>query len=151
VFFTVGIAVLTLCEKPSDVRARQEICPVRDTAKVAQHFSAGIALRRLRPDRDDRFTLCARDVALETITLKRFDRPSRDGTPSIHLPSNKLLGYYHDVPPGTGTLLLLFPVPRLRTCVNLRPPCDSLPSIRSHTVMPYEGISLNTKPGVKPG
>jgi hypothetical protein len=96
--------------------------------KVAQQFIAGIALRRVRPDRDDRFTLCPREVPLETITSTFSIVPSGTAPPLHHLPSNELLGYFHEVPSGTRPSLLLFPVPR--------PPCSSL----SHTVSHDEAL-----------
>jgi hypothetical protein len=99
--------------------------------KVAQQFIAGIALRRVRPDRDDRFTLCPREVPLETITSTFSIVPSGTAPPLHHLPSNELLGYYHEVP--SGTRLFRF----YSQCHGRR---VVLCPIRSRTVMPYESL-----------
>jgi hypothetical protein len=69
--------------------------------KVAQHFSAGLAFKRLvRPVRDDRNGRIVSFMSARGRTHPMVYRPYRDASLLIHQPTTEVLGYFHWVPPG---------------------------------------------------
>jgi hypothetical protein len=69
--------------------------------KVAQHFSAGLALKKcVRPVRDDSNDRLGFVAQLTGRTQTAVYRPYRDASVPKHQPSTEVLGYFHQVPPG---------------------------------------------------
>ena len=72
----------------------------RDQRKVAQHFSAGLALcNATRPGRDDRSPLTS-DKSNWWQKASASIVPW-DGPVFAPFPSTKVLGYFHSIPPGS--------------------------------------------------